>query len=75
MRNGVKSNRVRIPSQGLLIVVNKNKIEEWAEIVRGTPEPSLLLYTSALASRRKIGAHGLAQYDVVITTFDVRTQC
>ena len=68
-----KSNLNKIPSEGVLIVTMKNKIEEWADIIRSMPEPSLYMYTNALASRRKVGAYNLAQYDVVITTFDVRT--
>ena len=68
-----KSNLNKIPSEGVLIVTMKNKIEEWADMIRSMPEPSLYMYTNALASRRKVGAYNLAQYDVVITTFDVRT--
>ena len=68
-----KSNLNKIPSEGVLIVTMKNKIEEWADMIRSMPEPSLYMYTNTLASRRKVGAYNLAQYDVVITTFDVRT--
>ena len=58
--------------QGLLIVTSKCFVEEWAEYIRNLPEPRLFLYTETLAKRRKFGAYNLAQYDVVITTFDVR---
>jgi hypothetical protein len=62
-----------IPSEAVLIVTQKDQIEVWAGIIRDLSEPRLFLYTDTLAKRRKTGAHNLAQYDVVITTFDVRT--
>ena len=61
-----------IRSEGLLIVTVKSQIEEWARHIRSLPEPRLLVYTDTLAKRRKCGAHNVAQYDVVITTFEVR---
>ena len=60
-----------IPSQALLIVTTKAHVEEWATYIRATPWPRLLLYTDTLAKRRKMGAHNISQFDVVITTFDV----
>ena len=67
------SSNLKIPAtgQGLLIVTFKSRVEEWAEIIRNLPEPRLFLYTDTLAKRRKFGVYNLAQYDVVITTFDV----
>ena len=64
---------LKIPTtgRGLLIVTLKCHVEEWAEHIRNLPEPRLYLYTDTLAKRRKFGAYNLAQYDVVITTFDV----
>ena len=64
---------LKIPTsgQGLLIVTFKSRVEEWAENIRNLPEPRLFLYTDTLSKRRKFGVYNLAQYDVVITTFDV----
>ena len=65
------SSRHLIPSAALLIVTLKAHVEEWAGHVRNLPWPRLLVYTDALPKRRKLGAYNLAQYDVVVTTFDV----
>ena len=60
-----------VPSGGMLIVALKDQVEVWASEIRDLSHSRLLLYTDTLAKRRQIGAHNLAQYDVVITTFDV----
>ena len=60
-----------ITSGALLIVTQKAHVEEWAGLIRDLPWPRLMVYTETLAKRRKLGAHNLAQHDVVITTFDV----
>jgi hypothetical protein len=57
---------------GTLIVTSKACVEDWASVVRNMPSARLHVYTEPLASRRRKGAHNLAQYDVVVTTFDVR---
>ena len=62
-----------ISSDAVLIVTQKDQVEVWAGIIRDLSETRLFLYTDTLAKRRKTGAHNLAQYDVVITSFDVRT--
>ena len=63
-----------IPSRAMLIVGLKDQVEVWASEIRNLTHSRLLVYTDALAKRRQIGAHNLAQYDVVITTFDVSAQ-
>jgi hypothetical protein len=60
-----------IPSSAVLIVTLKAHVEEWAGHVRNLPWPRLMVYTDTLPKRRKLGAYNLAQYDVVVTTFDV----
>ena len=64
-------NAALISSNALLIVAPKGEVEVWAENIRSLAQPRLCVYTDTLAKRRKIGAHSWAQYDVVITTFDV----
>ena len=59
-------------SNALLIVAPRGEVEAWARIIRELTLPRLCVYTDTLAKRRKIGANSLSQYDVVITTFDVR---
>jgi hypothetical protein len=71
--NEEEENSSLIHSNALLIVAPKGQVELWAEEIRSLTQPRLCVYTATLAKRRKIGAHSLAQYDVVITTFDVRT--
>lgn len=71
--NEKEENSSLIHSNGLLVVAPKGQVEVWAEEIRSLTQPRLCVYTATLAKRRKIGAHSLAQYDVVITTFDVRT--
>lgn len=71
--NEEEENTSLIHSNALLIVAPKGQVEVWAEEIRSLTQPRLCVYTATLAKRRKIGAHSLAQYDVVITTFDVRT--
>jgi SNF2-related domain len=71
--NEEEENSSLIYSNALLIVAPKGQIEVWAEEIRSLTQPRLCVYTATLGKRRKIGAHSLAQYDVVITTFDVRT--
>lgn len=70
--NEEEENTPLIHSNALLIVAPKGQVEAWAEEIRCLTQPRLCVYTATLAKRRKIGAHNLAQYDVVITTFDVR---
>jgi SNF2-related domain len=71
--NEEEENSSLIHSNALLIVAPKGQVEVWAAEIRSLTQPRLCVYTATLAKRRKIGAHSLAQYDVVITTFDVRT--
>jgi hypothetical protein len=71
--NWSRRERPLISSDAVLIVTQKDQIEAWAGIIRDLSEPRLFLYTETLAKRRRTGAHNLAQHDVVITTFDVRT--
>lgn len=71
-RNRSRSRCSLISSDAILIVTLKDQIEIWARIIRDISDQRLFLYTDTLAKRRKTGAHNLAQYDVVITTFDVR---
>ena len=73
MKRNEEVNTGLISSNALLIVAPRGEVEAWARIIRGLALPRLCVYTDTLAKRRKIGAHSLSQYDVVITTFDVRT--
>ena len=56
-----------------LIVTARNRIDEWAGRLRDTTGLKLLVYTEGIATRRKLGAHSLTQFDTVLTTFDVRS--
>jgi hypothetical protein len=55
----------------LLIVTSKAMVESWADCCRSDLKIKLLLYTSSLADRRRLGLHSIGRHDVVITTFDV----
>ncbi len=59
----------------VLIITSKPSLDEFGEIVRSGKgkfkELGLHMYTSSISERRKLGAIKLANFDFVVTTFDV----
>ena len=68
--SGLRRFRHHVPGN-LLIVTHKSGCEEWAAYFRAQPHTSLLIYSEPLAKRRRMGIEKIANYDVVIVTFDV----